>query len=286
MKRILITGGSGMLGKAVVREWTGHAILFPVSSGQLDLRDAAAVGDAVRRLAPSVILHTAAYTNVDGAEAAPEEAAAVNDRGTAHLAVAAAACGATLVYVSTDYVFDGTKGAPYVEDDPCRPINVYGRTKLAGEGHTRGVPRHLIVRTQGLFGRDGKSFVASILAAADAGRAISVVDDVTTGVTYAADLARALRRLVEVEAEGTFHACNVGPVVWNEFARAILSEAGRDDVPVARTSSAASGRAARRPAWSYLDTSRYSAAVGEPLPPWRDALRRHLRDVLPRPAGA
>lgn len=281
MKRILITGGSGMLGRALVREWTGHAVLFPLSSAQLDLRDAAAVGDAVRRLGPSVILHTAAYTNVDGAEAAPDDAAAVNDRGTAHLAVAAATCGATLVYVSTDYVFDGEKRSPYLEEDPTNPVNVYGRTKLAGEGHTRGVPSHLIVRTQGLFG-DGKSFVASILAAAAAGRSISVVDDITTGVTSTMDLARALRHLVERRALGTFHVANLGPVVWHDFARAILDEAGRADVPVARTSAASSGRAARRPPWSYLDTSRYAAATGQAMPPWRDALRRHLRDVPSR----
>lgn len=286
MKRILVTGGSGMLGRALVREWTGHAVLFPVSSRQLDLRDAAAVGDAVRRFAPSVILHTAAFTDVDAAEAAPDEAAAVNDRGTAHLAVAAAACGATLVYVSTDYVFDGGKRAPYVEDDEATPLNVYGRTKLAGERHVHGVPSHVIVRTQGLFGGGGRSFVASILAAATAGRTIAVVDDVTTGVTFTADLAHAIRRLVEVGAQGTYHVANVGPVVWYDFARAILCEAGRAEVPVARTSSAVSGRAARRPPWSYLDSSRCAATIGWALPPWHDALRRDLRDGPARPVGA
>jgi dTDP-4-dehydrorhamnose reductase len=286
MKRILITGGTGMLGTALVREWTGRAILFPVGPQQFDLRDAAAVGDAVRRLAPQWILHTAAWTRVDAAEFEAEECAAVNDRGTAHLAVAAATAGARLVYLSTDYVFDGAKGAPYVEDDEPHPLNVYGRTKLAGERHARGVPGHLVVRTQGLFGREGKSFVSAILGAAEAGRAISVVDDVTTGVTYADDLARGIRLLVESGATGTYHVANTGAVVWADFARAILDEAGRPDVPVARIPAAGTGRAAARPPYSCLDTSRFAATVGRALTPWRDALRRCLKDAAPRSAGA
>ena len=283
MRRILVTGGTGMLGQALVREWTGRAILFPVGPTHFDLRDAAAVGDAIRRLAPEVIIHTAAYTDVDGAEAAPETATAVNDRGTAHVSVAAAAVGARLVYLSTDYVFDGKKGTPYLEHDVAAPINVYGRTKWAGEQHARGVPGHLIVRTQGLFGRGGRSFVRSILEAAAAGRAISVVDDVMTGVTYAADLALAIRLLVDAGADGTYHVTNAGPVVWATFARAVLDLAGRRDVPVARIRAAATGRPAARPAYSFLDGSRYAATVGSSLPPWRDALERHLRDC---PAGA
>lgn len=281
MKRILITGGTGMLGAALVREWTGRAILFPVSARHFDLRDAAAVGDAVRRLAPDWILHTAAFTNVDAAETSIEEAIAVNDRGTAHVAVAAAARGASLVYVSTDYVFDGEKRAPYVESDPVAPLNVYGRTKLAGERHAEGVPGHLVVRTQGLFGREGKSFVRSILDAAVAGRTISVVDDVTTGVTYADDLARAIRVLVESGATGLYHVANTGPVVWADFARAVLDEGGFAGTPVVRSSARAIGRPARRPTYSYLDGGRYAATAGAPLPPWRDALARALRSAPP-----
>ena len=285
MKRILVTGGTGMLGTALVREWTGRAIHFPVSARHFDLRDAAAVGDSVRRLAPDVIIHTAAYTNVDGAEGSPAEADAVNDRGTAHVAVAAAARGATLVYLSTDYVFDGQKRTPYVETDPVGPLNVYGRTKLAGERHAEGVPEHLIVRTQGLFGREGKSFVGSIVDAAVAGRAISVVEDVTTGVTYADDLAHGIRLLVEAGASGVYHVSNPGAVVWADLARAVLDESGHPDAPVARTTAAALARPARRPAYSVLDGARYAATAGAPLPPWRDALRRWVRDRAARDAG-
>ena len=172
---------------------------------------------------------------------------------------------------------------PYNEEDAPNPINTYGRTKLAGEHHARGVPGHMIVRTQGLFGRSGHSFVRAILSAAEAGRSISVVDDVTTGVTYADDLARGIRLLLDAGATGTYHVANVGPVVWADFARAILDEAGRPDLPVARIGAASTGRAARRPPYSYLDTSRYAATVGRALDPWRIALRRFMKDVAPRP---
>jgi dTDP-4-dehydrorhamnose reductase len=279
VKRILVTGGSGMLGSALVRELTGRAILFPVGAQHFDLRDAAAVGDALRRLRPETVVHTAAYTDVDGAEADPERAAAVNDRGTAHVAVACAAVSATLVYLSTDYVFDGKKGAPYVEADATNPLNAYGRTKLAGERHAKGVPGHLIVRTQGLFGRKGRSFPRAILDAASAGRSISVVDDMTTGVCYADDLALAIRLLLEAEATGTYHVANAGAVLWSDFARAVLDEFGRPDVPVTPISATATGRPATRPPSSYLDSSRYAATVGRPLPAWRDALRRFARDL-------
>lgn len=279
MRRILVTGGTGMLGSALVREMTGRAILFPVGAQHFDLRDAGAVGDALRRLKPDVVIHTAAFTRVDEAESRSDEAFAVNDRGTAHVAVACAAVQAFLVYLSTDYVFDGTKGAPYVEEDATGPVNVYGRSKLEGEKHARGVPGHLIVRTQGLYGRRGRSFVRAILEAAEAGRAISVADDVTTGVTYADDLAQAIRLLLEAEATGVYHAANTGPVTWAEFARATLDDSGRPDVPMTRIPASGTGRPAKRPAYSYLDSSRAAATIGRPLPPWRDALKRFVRDL-------
>lgn len=285
--RILVTGSNGQLGTEVMDLLVAqdHHEVLGLDLPEHDLTDRDHVLGVVTSFEPDLILHGAAFTAVDLCEEQVETAYRVNCAATRFVADGARRVGAHVVYVSTDYVFDGSKGSPYTEDDATNPLNVYGRTKLAGEAHARGVPGHLVVRTQGLFGREGKSFVRSILQAAIAGRAISVVDDVTTGVTYADDLARAIRLLVESGATGTYHVANEGGVVWADFARAILDEASRGDVPVARIPAAQTGRAARRPPFSVLDTRRYAATVGSPLPSWRDALRRHLKDPAIRAGG-
>ena len=199
------------------------------------------------------------------AEQQPQDAASVNVGGTSH----AAELGAPLVYYSTDYVFDGKKGAPYVESDAPNPLSVYGRTKLHGEAAAG--ERSWIVRTSGLFGPSGRNFVRTILQLAREQTELSVVDDQRSAPTYVGDLAIATRELLQRPA-GIWHVTAEGDCSWAEFAEAIIEEAGLDS-RVRRISSAEAGRAARRPAYSVLRSEKGAPA----LPHWREGLRACLQ---------
>jgi dTDP-4-dehydrorhamnose reductase len=212
-----------------------------------------------------VVVHAAAWTDVDGAEADPQGAAAVNVGGTAH----AAELGAPLVYVSTDYVFDGSKGAPYVESDAPNPLSVYGRTKLLGEAAAG--EDAWIVRSSGLFGWTGRNFVRTMLALGAERDEIAVVDDQRSAPTYVGHLAEALREVVELPP-GVWHVAAEGDCTWAEFAEAIFAEAGVR-CRVRRVSAEELGRAAPRPAYSVLRSERPGAPQ---LPHWRDGLRACL----------
>jgi dTDP-4-dehydrorhamnose reductase len=213
---------------------------------------------------PDLILHAAAWTNVDLAEEHPQEAAAVNVGGTSHVAE----LGAPLVYYSTDYVFDGTKGAPYIEADAPNPLSVYGRTKLHGEAAAG--EGSWIIRTSGLFGATGTNFVRTILRLAREQHELAVVDDQRTSPTYVGHLAAATRELLE-RPSGLWHLAAQGECSWAEFAEAIVEEAGLG-TPVRRITTAEAGRPARRPAYSVLRSEK-DAPV---LPHWRDGLRACL----------
>ena len=216
---------------------------------------------------PELVLHTAAWTDVDGAERDPQEAAAVNVGGTRH----AAELGVPLVYYSTDYVFDGAKGTPYVESDAPNPLSAYGRTKLHGEGAAG--ERAWIVRTSGLFGPGDDNFVATMLRLGRERDEVPVVDDQRTAPTYVGHLAEATRALVELPL-GVWHLAAGGDCTWAEFAEAIFEEAGLD-TRVRRISSEELGRPARRPSYSVLRSEK-----GAPeLPHWRVGLRASLERV-------
>ena len=210
-------------------------------------------------------MHAAAWTDVDGAEADPQGAAAVNVGGTAHVAE----LGAPLVYVSTDYVFDGSKGAPYVESDSPSPLSVYGRTKLLGEAAAG--ERAWIVRTSGLYGWTGRNFVRTILALGAERDEVAVVDDQHLAPTYVGHLAEALRKVVELPT-GIWHVAAEGECTWAEFAEAIFAEAGVR-CRVRRVSTEELGRPAPRPAYSVLRSERDGAPR---LPHWREGLRACL----------
>lgn len=291
--KVAVLGAGGQLGSDVCRafEAAGHGVAA-LGRPDADITDAKAVRRALEAAAPDVVVNAAGRTDVDGCEGDPVGAFAVNAVGARNVAVAARELGFALVHLSTDYVFDGTKGAPYVEEDCPSPLNVYGVTKLAGEHFVRSVaPRHLIVRTSGLYGarpavgKGGLNFVVLMLKLARERGEVRVVADQRVSPTYTMDLARQLVGVVEAGVEGVVHATSAGECTWYEFAAKIFELAG---VPVRLepTTTAELGRAARRPAYSVLDNARLRALGLDVMPPWEDGLRRFLEAVGERaPSG-
>ena len=276
--RILVTGANGILGKALRERLAGGNTLYLWGRDEADITDEAQVRHAARGLDFDAVIHSAAYTNVDGAESERDLAMAVNRDGTRHVAAIARERGATLVYVSSDYVFDGTKGAPYVEEDPPHALSVYGASKLAGEeaALTSGVPC-LVVRTSWLFGSGGKNFVDTIAQKALRGEPLSVVDDQRGSPTYARDLAHGIELLLRRGALGIVHVTNAGETTWYGLAIEIARTLAVP-TPISPTTTASFKRPAPRPAYSALSGERYRALAGAPLPPWQDAVHRYLAE--------
>ena len=276
--RWVVAGGSGMLGSDLGRALEGRDAVL-LSSAQLDIRDSAAVRDAVADA--DVVINAAAYTKVDDAESHEDDALAVNGTGAANLAAAVAATGGRLVQVSTDYVFDGTSTQPYPEDAPLAPLGAYGRTKAAGESAVRATlpDRSLIVRTAWLYGRSGPNFAATMLKLAAGRETVSVVDDQIGQPTWTADLAAWIVALIDADAPaGTYHGTSSGQATWFEFARAVFEEAGLDPARVLPTTSAEFVRPAPRPAWSVLGHGGWSrVGLAEPRE-WREALSAAFAD--------
>jgi dTDP-4-dehydrorhamnose reductase len=276
----LLTGGGGQLATALESLLDGQ--VFIAREEALDLRDAAAVTAALRAFRPDVVLHTAAYTDVDGAEEDEGTAQAVNALGTRHVIDAVHGTHAQVVSFSTDYVFDGRKGAPYVEHDEPRPLNAYGRTKLAQERETLAWVRGTVIRTAWLFSATGRNFVTTILAAARERAAarpalpLRVVDDQIGSPTYAGHLAATV-----VEAlggglgPGIFHMAGGGACTWCELAREVVALAGLP-VDVEPITTAQAGRPAPRPAFSALATER---AIPQP-PCWQDGVAAVMDELL------
>ncbi|NDD28039.1 MAG: dTDP-4-dehydrorhamnose reductase [Proteobacteria bacterium] len=269
-----------MLGRALFDAVINQHEVVALPREVLDVRDADAVRDCLAEARCEVVVNCAAFTDVDGCESRVEEAMAINGEGPRNLAAACARQGAALVHISTDYVFAGDAGRSYEEDDLPRPCNAYGRSKLAGEQAVRAtLDRHCIVRTSGLFGLHGPSFVRAILAAAQTRDTLRVVRDQVSVPTYVRDLADALRLLVERESRGTWHVTATSEgVPWSDFARQLLEAAGRTQVQVIDVTTAELGRPAPRPAFSVLAPRAWERAGLAPLPPPLDGLRRFLRE--------
>jgi dTDP-4-dehydrorhamnose reductase len=272
--RVTIFGASGLLGKALMREWNGDAITG-LNSRDADVRDGARVRQIVQEARPEWIVLAAAYTDVDGCESKPELAFAVNRDGAVNVAAAAKEVGARLVFLSSDYVFDGTKTTPYETGDARNPQSVYGRTKADAEIMLLELmPDCCIARTSWLFGVGGKCFPDTILKLAASRPALDVVNDQRGSPTYAEDLARAIIQLCRKNATGIVHVTNAGDCSWFEFAEEIVSSAGLRTT-VRPVSSQEMARPAPRPAYSVLSPARLRA-FGIEMPSWRDALRRYM----------
>jgi dTDP-4-dehydrorhamnose reductase len=272
--RVTILGASGLLGKALMREWTGDTVIG-LTSHAADIRDAQRVREVLQETNPEWIVLAAAYTDVDGCESNQDRAFAVNRDGAVNVAKAAKQVGARLVFLSSDYVFDGKKTTPYEAEDARNPQSVYGRTKAEAEIKLLELlPDCCIVRTSWLFGIGGKCFPDTILKLAASRPALDVVNDQRGSPTYAADLARAIVQLCRRNAGGIVHVTNAGNCTWFEFAQEIVSSAGLATA-VRPVSSQQMARPAPRPAYSVLSPTRLRA-LGIEMPSWHDALRRYL----------
>ena len=280
--RILVTGAAGLLGNAVVRTAgeRGHDVRAFARS-DLDITDPAEVDRRLRAEKPDVVVHCAAYTAVDRAEEESEQAMNVNRDGTRNVAMAAAQVGATVVYPSTDFVFNGRASTPYGPDDETSPLNAYGVSKLAGEQvlATSGCS-WMVVRTSWLYGAGGRDFVDAVLErGARRGGGMTVVDDQVGCPTWSGSLAPGIVGLAEEGAKGTYHLCDAGQASWLDLAQKVVEEAGID-LELTATSTLAWGAPAKRPPYSVLDCSKGERILGREMTPWPESLHTYLSETL------
>ncbi len=283
MKKVLVTGSDGMLGSEVVRNLRRHpnTLIIEGTIDTLDITDLASVKRVFEKERPTHVIHCAAFTQVDTAEKDPLTAFMVNAEGTKNLGFFASIFGAEIIYISTDYVFNGRKGAPYVESDPTTPINVYGESKLRGENYLRTFSdRHKIVRTSWLNGLGGiynRNFIETMLRIAETRNQLSVVNDQTGRPTFTFDLAPALVTLLDVQSYGTFHVTGEGMCTWYDFACKIFELAGKNDVVVRPIPSDQFRSLAARPVFSVMQNTRFKQLGLDLLPNWEDSLKEYFR---------
>jgi len=274
--RVTIFGATGLLGNALMREWRGDDVVG-LGSRDADIRSPQQVEGALARTRPDWVVLAAAYTDVDGCETNRDLAFEMNCAGAANQARAAAQIGSKLIFLSTDYVFDGSKGSPYETADPVSPRSVYGQTKAAAEAEIRKIaPQSCILRTSWVFGTGGKCFPDTILRLASSRESLDVVNDQRGCPTYTVDLARAIIELCRRDASGIVHATNSGECTWFEFATAIVSGA-RLKTRILPTTTDRFPRPAPRPQYSVLSPTSLQR-YGISMPSWQDALARYLKE--------
>jgi dTDP-4-dehydrorhamnose reductase len=274
--RIVITGAAGRLGGSLADNLGGTHDVTGLDRAALDITDFAAVTKQIGDLRPDVVIHPAAWTDVDGCARNPERAIRINGAGAQHIALAAAQVGAAVVQISTNEVFDGAQTAPCYEYDSTHPANPYGASKLYGERAVMATnPRHYIVRSSWLFAHGGRNFIQAILGAADAGKPLRVVVNEVASPTYNDDLAGAIARLIETGRYGIYHLTNSGVCSRYAFARYVLDRTGRAEVPIQPISSHEWPRPSSPPQYTHL-ANIAGAMAGITLRPWQEAVDAFL----------
>jgi len=269
--KILILGCRGMLGHDLMKVFEKEdTTCWDIE--ELDITKKKDVSKAIKKLKPEAVINAAAYTAVDDCETSEDKAMAINAQAVEYLATVCAENGAILVHFSTDYVFDGQNKDGYLEDAEVKPINVYGKSKLAGEQAVKeALTRYYIIRTSWLYGNNGKNFVDMMLNMAKEKRVARVVDDQTGSPTYTLDLAETVAKIIKEEKEfGIYHVTNSGSTTWYDFAKEIFKTM-KQDVPLTAVNTEEFPRAAKRPAYSILLNTKL-----EPLRHWKEALHDYL----------
>ena len=276
--RVLVLGSEGQLGSELCRIMDEHD-LIPATHGEIDIARLPRLVDFARHVRPDVIINAAGYTDVDGCETNKEMAFLVNAIGARNAAIAARKVEADLIHISTDYVFDGNKEGSYVECDCPLPLNIYGWSKLLGERLVlEQNPRTFILRVAWLYGPAGRNFVKTMLALAKDKEEICVVNDQRGTPTFAGDVARQIKRLLDTESYGLYHCTSQGCCSWYEFAREIFRLAGIP-IRVMPVTSSEYQRPARRPASSVLDNLMLRAQGLDIMPAWEDSLAAHIGEI-------
>jgi dTDP-4-dehydrorhamnose reductase len=282
--KVFVTGVKGQLGFDVVRELEKRGMeAIGVDIDEMDITDAESVDRVISQAAPDAVIHCAAYTAVDAAEENEELCRRVNAEGPGNIAAVCKKLGCKMIYISTDYVFDGTGERPWEPDDKCAPVSVYGRTKYEGEvAVQKALEKYFIVRIAWVFGINGKNFVKTMLRLSQNHDTVRVVNDQFGSPTYTYDLARLLVDMVQTEKYGIYHATNEGICSWYDFACAIFEEAGiaMNVVPV---STEEYGAKASRPANSRMSKEKLTENGFERLPAWQDALKRYIAALAEDP---
>lgn len=279
--KFLITGASGQLGYDVKLELLnrGYYDILSPSSSAMDLRNKDSVRDTILDYKPDVVFHCAAYTAVDKAEDERELCSDVNINGTKYIVDACSEVGAKLIFISTDYVFDGSKDGFYLEDDKVSPVNYYGKTKWLAEENVRGYDNHIITRISWVFGINGNNFVKTMLKLSDTRDEISVVSDQIGSPTYTKDLSKVLVDMALSDKKGTYHVTNDGTCSWYEFAKYIF-ESNNIDIVVNPIKTSDYPTKAKRPHNSRMSKEKLMNDGFSMLPDWKDAVDRYNKELI------